>query len=74
MKPLGTMANKELRVWRIRTHAKIDPIWKSGEISRSQVYGILSRQLGYDVHVGSSNIEECKRIIEVADNLIHLST
>lgn len=62
-KPLGSMANEELRRWRKIVHGFIDPIWKSGKLKRKQVYDELSRKLGRQIHVGESNIEQCKEII-----------
>ena len=62
-KPLGTMANKELRNWRMRVHAKIDPLWKSGKFSRGWVYSRISQELGYQYHTGESDIETCKKIL-----------
>lgn len=64
-KPLGTMANKELREWRVKAHAHIDPVWKEGKRSRGDVYFILSSILGKQIHIGESDIETCKRILEV---------
>lgn len=64
-RPLGTMANKELREWRIKAHNHIDPIWKNGEKSRKYVYRQLRHQLGKEIHIGESGIEMCKKIINV---------
>jgi hypothetical protein len=61
------MANKELREWRVRAHAAIDPIWQRGILSRAQVYAQLKDEFGYDVHVGSSDIVQCQRIIEFGE-------
>lgn len=69
MKPLGTMANKELREWRIKTHAVIDPLWKNKNKSRREIYEFLNYSLGYDVHVGAANIEECKEIIKIIQRI-----
>jgi len=65
MKPLGTMANKELREWRMKAHAHIDPVWKSGKKSRGAVYAILKEKLGKQIHIGESDIETCKKVLEV---------
>jgi len=62
-KPLGTMANKELRDWRMKAHAHIDPYWKSGKLSRGQVYELLKKKFGKEIHIGESDIELCKAII-----------
>lgn len=63
-KPLGTMANKELREWRKKTHTTIDPIWRDGVISRGKLYRMMSDHFGFDVHIGESDVEICKKIIE----------
>jgi len=70
-KPLGTMANKELRDWRIKAHAKIDPLWRTGSdktnrnYRRKKLYQRLKELFGHEVHVGESDIEMCKKIIEI---------
>lgn len=64
-RPLGTMANRELREWRKKAHAHIDPIWQSGQLARGQVYARLKRALGKQIHIGESDIEMCKKILEV---------
>jgi hypothetical protein len=63
-RPLGTMANAGLREWRKKTHAVIDPLWKQGPFRRGQVYSILKNKFGRDIHVGESDEETCKQIIE----------
>jgi hypothetical protein len=64
--PLGTMANKALRVKRMEAHAVIDPLWKSGKYSRRQVYDRLSDAFGFRVHVGASDEKLCEEIIKTA--------
>jgi len=62
-KPLGTMANKELRGWRIKAHAVIDPLWRNGEMKRHEVYKMLADEFGRVIHIGESNIRTCKEIL-----------
>ena len=62
--PLGTMANKELREWRMKAHAVIDPLWKSGGKSRKEVYKELDKLFGFKVHIGSADKELCQKIIK----------
>lgn len=69
-KPLGVMANKELREWRKRVHSLIDPIWRSGKLRRGQVYARLSRALGFQYHTGESDIETCKRVLAIAPEIL----
>lgn len=64
-RPLGTMANKELRDWRMKVHAHIDPVWKYGKKSRGAVYAILKENFGRQIHVGESDIETCKQILSI---------
>ena len=62
--PLGTMANKELREWRMKVHTFIDLLWKSNKMKRQTVYRRLNEFFKKEIHVGSSDIELCKQIIE----------
>lgn len=61
------LANRELRAWRKKAHAYIDPFWQSGRLKRGQVYARLKRAIGGDkeIHVGGSDIELCKKILAV---------
>lgn len=67
--PLGTMANKELRMWRMKAHDVIDPLWKLGIYKRGRVYELLKGHFGEEVHIGESDIERCKAIIEIVPKL-----
>ena len=62
-RPLGTMANRELRFWRMRTHASLDPLWKNGSKRRAEVYIMLNKHFGKEIHIGESDIQTCKNII-----------
>jgi len=62
-RPLGTMANKELRGWRMKAHDSVDPLWREGKMPRREVYKMLNEKLGKSVHIGESDIEMCKQII-----------
>lgn len=68
-KPLGTMANKELREWRRKTHYHIDPIWKEGKMPRKSFYGFISKILGFEFHVGEADIELCKKVCSMSFNI-----
>jgi hypothetical protein len=63
--PLGSMANKELRQWRMKVHDKMDPLWKSGNIKRSKLYSIISKIIGKPYHTGECDIEMCKKILSI---------
>lgn len=83
-KSLGTMANKELRQWRMKAHEAFDPIWKKKKLNnhtvfnnrkrRFKAYQWLSRELGLvAAHIGESNIDICKKIIELSNNRLNAS-
>ncbi len=66
-KPLGCLANAELREWKKRAHAMFDPIWKSRKMSRGAAYQWLAQQMGKtpsETHIGMFSVSECKRVIE----------
>lgn len=67
-RPLGIMANKELRQWRRKAHDHIDPVWQSGKKKRGAVYAILREKLGREIHVGESDIETCQKILLINFN------
>ena len=62
-KPLGTMANKELRILRIKCHKLFDKLWNGGKMTRRQAYRYLRKETGVK-HIGSSNKEDCSKIIK----------
>lgn len=64
--PKGTLANAELRAWRIAAHSHIDPIWKSGTLTRKNMYRALKAIFGYEVHIGYADIQTCKKICELS--------
>ncbi len=63
-RPLGTMANGDLRKLRMAVHAAIDPLWKSGEYERKEIYHRLSDAFGEEIHVGESDEKRCQEILE----------
>jgi hypothetical protein len=79
-KPLGGLANAELRAWKMKAHAAFDPLWQ-GKIRRDKCsrgkarragYKWLSEQLGipYEkTHIGMMNLDECKRVVEICEGI-----
>jgi hypothetical protein len=68
-KPLGRLANAELRILKQQAHAVFDPIWKhSRSISRKDAYAILADKLGIPVkecHIGYFDEERCRKVIQI---------
>ena len=74
-KPLGRLANAELREWKKRAHAAFDPLWKakierqgcSKRKARGKGYTWLASQLGIsteECHIGMFDVEMCRKVIE----------
>lgn len=75
-KPLGGLANAELREWKIKAHAAFDPLWQ-GKMRRDQCskgqarragYRWLAKQLGLEfhrTHIGYFNVDECRKVVEI---------
>lgn len=66
--PLGTMANSELRDWRVGAHNAIDPLWRKGYLTRREVYSILADHFGREIHIAESDIEMCQQIIKFVED------
>jgi len=70
-KPLGRLANKELREWKKAAHAAFDPLWKGGKMKRNAAYTWLAKQMGLPVkrtHIGMFDINECKKVVKICNN------
>lgn len=66
-KPMGTLANAELRELRQKAHAAFDPIWLGKLMKRRAAYRWLARALGEnEVHIGESDESRCRAIIALA--------
>lgn len=75
-KPLGRLANIELRQAKERAHAAFDPLWQTKmrqtgmpkSTARSLAYKWLAREMGLsvdDCHIGMFDIAQCRRVIEI---------
>ena len=67
-KPLGGLANAELRKARTEAHRVFDPMWRSRKMTRRQAYDWLSKKIGLKIdecHVGMFDVKMCERVIQV---------
>lgn len=64
-RPLGTMANKELRELRKAAHVHIDPLYKSGRMKRGTLYKRLQDYLGREIHIGEADEATCRQIATI---------
>lgn len=65
--PLGTLANKDLRMLRQQVHNKIDAYWKSGKIKRDLLYELISEEFGNEFHVGWAREVHCRWALDELD-------
>lgn len=71
-KPLGRLANEELRQWKKRAHLVFDPIWKQGHVSRKEAYCILAEELSIpyeQCHIGMFDVEMCRKAVTVMPDI-----
>jgi len=82
-KPLGTLADKETRQWRMKAHEKFDPIWhkrlkhlkrKNKEAKQREARDGCYRKLAdlmsiysEKCHIGMFDSEQCKQVIALCD-------
>jgi hypothetical protein len=66
-KPLGTLADRKTREWRLLAHARFDLLWKDGVMSRSDAYQWMQEAMGMtkeEAHIGNFGVEECERLVK----------
>ena len=69
-RPLGRLANAELREWKKAAHAAFDPLWKNGPFQgkRKAAYQWLSEQIGLPIektHIGMFDVSMCQKVINL---------
>jgi len=69
-KPLGRLANAQLRYWKNKAHEAFDPLWKYGRFkgSRNTAYAWLAKQMRLPIeetHIGMFDIDDCKKAIRI---------
>ncbi len=68
--PLGCIPTPEIKKARQHIHRILDPIWKSGRISRNEIYSKLSEKLGWKYHTANiRSVEEAREIYKMVKEL-----
>jgi hypothetical protein len=64
-KPVGRLANAELRRLKVTLHGLFDPYWRGQQMPRRTAYRWLSKMIGLDreKHIGQFTDNECIRAI-----------
>lgn len=79
-KPLGRLANAELRSAKVHAHDCFDPLWLgkirrdgcSKKQARMAGYKWLADQLGIETdrcHIGMFDVDMCNRVVEVCQSI-----
>lgn len=69
--PLGSVANKELRLLRMQCHKKFDELWKGQNCTRRKAYQLLSEMMKIEEpHIGEFNKLQCIRLLSILQNSI----
>lgn len=72
-KPLGRLANRELRTAKLKAHLAFDPIWKDNQLTRKEAYKWLATQLNItneQCHIGMFDVEQCNQVLEACKKRI----
>jgi len=74
LNPKGSLASPPVRLARMVLHSLIDPLWQGTGAKRSQVYKAISRELGYEFHVGEvKTVDEAQLVERVVRQLFCLT-
>ena len=86
LKPLGYIADPELRKWRIKAHDSIDFLWKKKMVLKSNLTASRARKLAYKwladqlgihhqlAHIGFFDQYLCEKVVELCSPYIRNST
>lgn len=68
--PLGCIATKEIKGARQHIHRILDPIWKSGKMTRKEIYQKLSDETGRRYHTANiRSVEEAREIYKLVSKI-----
>lgn len=75
--PLGCIPTKEIKAVRIKIHAVLDPLWKSGRYNRKELYAIISARMGskHRYHTAQiRSVDEARQVLEILTTITKEST
>jgi len=71
LKPLGTLADKALRIKRIETHKAFNQLWESGLMKKWQAYKWMEAKFGLNsqqAHIAKFSEYMCNELIALCEN------
>lgn len=69
--PLGVIPTQQLKAERQKIHRVIDPLWQSGRVDRSKLYGMIAHLIGVDEYHTADirTVEQAREVQRVAQEL-----
>lgn len=70
--PLGCIPTKEIKEARKKIHKILDPLWKSGQFGRKEIYKILEERIGDGRKYHTANIrtlDEARKVYAIILNI-----
>lgn len=67
-RPLGRLANSELRLAKRQAHVAFDKIWQHKHLTRRKAYAWLARQMGLTLetcHIGMFDVNQCEQVVRM---------
>ncbi len=70
-RPLGCIPTPALKAARQEIHTVIDPIWKSGRVGRSELYGMIAHLIGVEEYHTAEirSVDQAHEVVRVAKEL-----
>lgn len=68
LKPKGTLAGANLRELRKKCHDLFDPLWRSGELDRSEAYRLLAKAMNIttkQAHIAMFTEDDCRHLLSI---------
>lgn len=73
LKPLGTLADRELRSKRIQAHKVFNQLWMSGMMQKWQAYKWMQAKLGLNseqAHIAKFSVYMCDELISICEQVL----
>ena len=75
--PMGTLANRPLRIKRMEAREAFNRLWKSGMMSRTAAYHWLQVQMGLppeEAHIAKFSEWRCEQVIQLCSQFLAPNT
>ena len=72
-RPLGRLANAELRAAKMAAHDAFDPLWRASGVRRNAAYRWLATAIGVELskcHIGMFDVATCQRVVSACSGVM----